>query len=435
MITYLQAMVRGGKKMGRTLYERRFCKTIYQRNKKGLAILRRPTLRHTTFIGVTGSCGKTTTVNLIRSILYLAGSCQAKSGDNYLYTTVNNVLTLERSTKYCVQEISAHKKGDVAQHVRVLKPRIGVVTVIGTDHYKVHRGAEGAASEKAALIESLPENGVAVLNADDPHVRAMAERTRALVITYGLCTDANVRATDVSSIWPERLTLTVVHDGETARIKTQLVGEHWTPSVLAAIACGIACGVDLHTCAKGVATTEPHFSRCSVHQAQFGVTFILDGYKASYWTIESGLAALKAADAPRKTAVFGTISDYPGAASPRYRRVARQALPLVDRVLFVGPHSGHVSHLCEGDERTRLFSFETAHEAAIFLAKDTLAGELIYIKASGPADHLERIMLAQLDTVVCWRERCGRQTYCHRCKDYGKPSMPKLRDARLDSVS
>jgi UDP-N-acetylmuramoyl-tripeptide--D-alanyl-D-alanine ligase len=427
MATYLQAILRGGKKLGRGLHERKFWKTLRNRRTMGLAILRRLTLRHTTFIGVTGSCGKTTTVNLIQSILSLVGPCQAKSGANYLHTTVKDVSSLERSKRYCVQEISGHKSGVVIQHMRVLKPQIGVVTVIGTDHYKVHRGAEGAASEKVALIESLPENGVAVLNADDSHVRAMAERTRARVITYGLCSDAHVRATDVSSVWPERLALTVVHGGEIIRMKTRLVGEHWTTSVLAAIACGIACGVDLHTCAKGVATTEPHFGRCSVHQAHSGATYILDSYKAPYWTIASGLAFLKAAHAPRKTAVFGTISDYPSKANRIYRRVAREALSLVDRVVFVGPHSGHVSRLCEGDTRNKLFAFESAFEASPFFAKDLVAEELIYIKASGATDHLERIMLAQFDTVVCWRERCGRKTYCHRCKDYGRPSMPKLR--------
>jgi UDP-N-acetylmuramoyl-tripeptide--D-alanyl-D-alanine ligase len=427
MATDLQAVLRGGKKLGRVLHGRKFWKALRDRRTMGLAILRRMTLRHTTFIGVTGSCGKTTTVNLIQSILSLSGPCQAKSGANYLQTTVKNVSSLERSTRYCVQEISAHEPGLVIKEVGVLKPQIGVVTVISMDHYKLYRGAEGAASEKVALIASLPENGVAVLNADDSHVRAMAERTRARVITYGLCSDAHVRATDVSSVWPERLALTVVHGGKTVRIKTRLVGEHWTTSVLAAIACGIACGVDLHTCAKGVATTEPHFGRCSVHQAHSGATYILDSYKAPYWTIASGLAFLKAAHAPRKTAVFGTISDYPSKANRIYRRVAREALSLVDRVVFVGPHSGHVSRLCEGDTRNKLFAFESAFEASPFFAKDLVAEELIYIKASGATDHLERIMLAQFDTVVCWRERCGRKTYCHRCKDYGRPSMPKLR--------
>jgi UDP-N-acetylmuramoyl-tripeptide--D-alanyl-D-alanine ligase len=338
---------------------------------------------------------------------------------------------LKRSTKFCVQEISAHASGAVVKHLGVLQPHIGVVTVIGSDHYKVHRGAEGAAREKGALIESLPESGVAVLNADDPHVMAMAERTRARVITFGLSADAEVRATEVSSIWPERLSLTVAHGGESVRIQTLLVGEHWIPSILAAI----ACGVDLRTCAKGVATTEPHFGRYSVKEIEGRASYVLDSYKAPLWTIEAGLNFLRTAQAPRKTAVFGTISDYAGKGGRVHRRVARETLPLVDRVVFVGPNAGHVTSLGENDELSKLFAFETAYEASAFLAKDVVAGELIYIKASGPSDHLERIMLAQLDNVVCWRERCGRKTYCHRCKDYDKPSLPRFLVANDTSAS
>jgi UDP-N-acetylmuramoyl-tripeptide--D-alanyl-D-alanine ligase len=429
MISYVNAArVRGRvlKVRGRTLIKKEILLPLYTHVMKWPAIMRRSTLRNTTFIGVTGSCGKTTAVNLISSVLSQAGSCQAKSLANYVHTTISNLLSLERSTKYCVQEISAHQSGDVVKHVRVFKPQIGVVTVIGNDHYKVHRGADGAAREKGALIESLPASGVAVLNADDPHVIAMAGRTAARVITYGLAADAEVRATEVSDTWPERLTLTVVYGGESVRLRTQLVGEHWVPSVLAAIACGIACGVDLQTGAKGVASSKPYFGRYSVHETEGGANYVLDSYKAPLWTIEAGLKFLKTAHAPRKTAVFGTISDYPGATSPRYRQVARGVLPLVDRVVFVGPGAGYVSGLCEGDARSKLFTFESAYEASAFFAKDIVAGELIYIKASGTADHLERIMLAQRDNVVCWRERCGRNMNCHRCKYYHTPSLPRF---------
>jgi hypothetical protein len=89
---------------------------------------------------LTGSCGKTSAVHLIKNVVSLAGSCHAAAGNNYVHTTSHTVYSLERSRKYCIQEISAHEKGDVAQHVRVLKPQIGVVTVIGTDHANPRAG-------------------------------------------------------------------------------------------------------------------------------------------------------------------------------------------------------------------------------------------------------------------------------------------------------
>jgi hypothetical protein len=100
---------------------------------------------------------------------------------------------------------------------------------------------------------TLLRDGVAILNADDPHVLAMATRTRARVVTYGLSSEAEIRGRDVRSSWPDRLALTVTHGQEQLHLQTQLVGEYWATSVLAAVACGIACGLGLEACAKAVA--------------------------------------------------------------------------------------------------------------------------------------------------------------------------------------
>ena len=215
---------------------------------------------------------------------------------------------------------------------------------------------------------------------------------------------------NVSSVWPARLSMQVdLLSGETVRVETKLVGEHWLTSVLAAIGIGLACGVDLKTCAEIVKRADPVFGRYTVHVRADGASYVLDSHKAPYWTIAEGLAFVKGVRAPRKTIVFGTISDYPGAASPRYRRVARDALEVADRVIIVGPHSGHIDKLLHrGIAKDRLFGFQTTYQASEFIGSDEVAGELIYVKAS-VAQHLERLMLAQLDEVVCWREHCGRR--------------------------
>jgi hypothetical protein len=94
------------------------------------------------------------------------------------------------------------------------------------------------------------------------------------------------------------------------------------------------------------------------------------------------------------------------------------------RVVFVGPAAGHVSRLRQGDVRQRLFDFESSYQASAFLSEGALPDELIYVKASA-TDHLERVMLSQLDQVVCWRERCGRKYgICPSCDDYRKPHAP-----------
>ena len=300
-----------------------------------------------------------------------------------------------------------------------------MITTVGSDHYRKYRSLEATAKEKGILAEVVPSDGTVILNADDPRVRAMAARCRGRVVTYGLSPDADIRGTQVSSAWPDRLALTVVHGDQSVRVTSKLVGAHWTTSILAAVACGVVCGLDLKACADAIAGCEPFFSRYSVHQIAGGPVYVAD-YKAVDWTIASALAFIGEARAARKTIVLGTISDYPGSAGRQYRRVARAALAVADRVVFVGPQSAHVAKLREGEVRERLLAFQTTYEAAEFMGRQSLPGELILLKGSPFTDHLERIILAQIDRVVCWKQGCGRTTSCQACDDYRKPSPPPL---------
>lgn len=385
-------------------------------------MLKRNSRRHVTFIGITGSCGKTTTTTLVGAILSPVGKCRIGADKNGYRRGLEAMLSIDASTRFCVQELGGMQ---LEAALRYFEPQIGIVTTIGSDHRKFFRSLEGTAKAKGLLVEKLPETGTAILNADDALVLALASRTRARVITFGASTSADIRATEISSAWPEQLALTVTHRGEQVRVETRLVGEHWVTSVLAAISCGVACGVDLKVCANAAATVEPMFGRYSVHTKPEGIAYILDTQKSPRWTINSGLAFVKSARAPYKIVVFGTISDYHGDAGRHYRQVAREALEVADRVVFVGPQSGRVEKLRKGDLQNRLRVFETAYHATSFLESERPRGCLVYIKAS-ITDHLERIMLAQMDRVVCWQERCGRKKNCPACRCYRTPFNPPL---------
>jgi UDP-N-acetylmuramoyl-tripeptide--D-alanyl-D-alanine ligase len=396
---------------------------------------RRAALKDATVIGVTGSCGKSTTTALIGAILAKIGACQTYinqggGGRNTDIRVRRAMLSLNPANRYYVYEACTTGPGTIARQLEIVRPQIGVVTNVGTDHRKAFRTLEATAREKATLVDVLPPDGMAILNADDPHVAAMTARTKARVVTYGLSSSAEIRGSNVDSRWPDRLTLDVSHGNHSIRVATRLVGDHWATSVLAAISCGIGCGLDLAACAEAVSAVEPVFGRYSVHRKEGGPVFILDSAKASYWTIPSALAFLATASASSKTVVFGTISDYAGNASRVYRRLARHALAVADRIVFVGPHSDHIARLRKQDVGNRLFSFQSAHTASAFLSGTHAAEEMIFIKASVNADHLERIMLAQCDTVVCWRERCKRSGNCPACAEYRRSSPPPFTSTR-----
>ncbi len=392
-----------------------------------VARVRRMTLRHTTFVGITGSCGKTTCTELTHAILTKAGNSVIGDRNNRERATARAVLALSSDVKFCVRELSGEAPGKIAEHVFALRPDIGIVTMVGGDHYKAFRTLDETAKEKGRLVEGLPSNGTAILNADDPLVLAMASRTRARILTFGVSPDADVRAYDVSSGWPDRLTFTAAFAGQSTRVETRLPGSHWLSSVLPALAAGLACGLELATCARAVAEVEPVFGRYSVHPVPNGPVFVLDSTKAPLWTMASSFAFLEMARATRKTLILGTLSDYAGRGSQRYRKVARQALAIADRVIFVGRQAGHVDKL-RAEAGDRLSIFSTAYQADRFVAQQSKENELILVKAS-PTDHLERIALSHFDDVVCWREGCGKQRPCPRCGQYRVPSPPPLAQA------
>src|SRR3989304_4122482 len=154
------------------------------------------------FIGVTGSCGKTTTTELIASILADEGQVQKGSCANTIDSVGKTILTVLPRHRFCVNEVSGHFPGAMEKSAKLFQPQIGVVTNIGQDHYSNYRNLESTAAEKGKLVEALPVDGVAVLNIDDPYVSAMRKRTRARIITYGLSADAMVRGDNVSCSWP-----------------------------------------------------------------------------------------------------------------------------------------------------------------------------------------------------------------------------------------
>jgi UDP-N-acetylmuramoyl-tripeptide--D-alanyl-D-alanine ligase len=383
---------------------------------------RRARLGHVTFVAITGSCGKTTARALTTAVLTQAGPCQP-GVTLELGKLAKALRKASRVTRFCVYELQATGPESLSEPLRLISPQIGIVTTIGGDHYKSFRTLEATALEKGKLVECLPAEGVAILNADDPRVWAMAERTRARVFTYGLSDRADLRAAEVSGRWPDRLSFTASYKEATTRIETQLAGEHWVTSVLAAIACGIVCGLDLETCVAAAQSVEPSLGRYSIHLRPDEGAYVLDSWKAPLWTIPLGLNFVGRARAPRKTIFFGTISDYGGAGGARYRQVARAALEVADRVIFVGPNSGSVEKLRKGALRERLLTFQTTYQASAYLLETRTPGELVYVKGSA-ADHLERLMLAELDSVVCWRERCGRIKECPGCEHYRTPKPP-----------
>lgn len=376
-------------------------------------------------IGVTGSCGKTMTKELIAAVL-ATHSQGLKS--NRLYNgprfVAKTIFTIRPWHRFCVHELGTQRLGEMTRSVALFRPHIGVVTHIGRDHYTTYRSQEATAAEKGTLVESLPVDGAAVLNADDPYVVAMRDRTRARIITYGLSAEAMVRGEEVSCAWPDRLSMTVVYGGDKVRVHTRLLGEHWAHAVLAALATGLARWVPLAECARAVERVEPVEGRMSPHETPDGITFVRDDWKAPLWTIPASLRFMQTAQARRKVVIIGTISDYPGSASQKYRAIARQALEAAQKVIFVGGFAPSALKARAHPADDRIMAFDTLYELNRFLRGYLMPGDLVLLKGSGGADHLQRLVLARTNDIACWLERCRKYIFCTHCPLRLTPYVP-----------
>lgn len=362
-------------------------------------LYRRLLLRGTTFVAVTGSGGKTTAKELIAAVLRSRlRTLKNPFNRNRLWHISAMVLRTRPRHQACVVEVAAGESPAMFRTAcRLVRPDIAVVTAIGTDHFTLFRSVEAIAHTKSELVKAVPPDGLAILNADDARVLAMAELCRGRVLTFGTSADAAVRAVDVSSGWPDRLTFTAVIGDTKVPVATQLYGAHWVPSVLSAVAVGHAMRIPPEQIAAAIARVPPQPSRMCPESTPDGITFMRDDAKASWWTVSATLDFLAQARAARKVLVLGTISDYPGTSASKYKRLATEALKVADAFVGVGLLSSFYLRARADAGDKPLVAFPTADQARDFLAGYLRAGDLVVLKGSLNADRLERI-------VAGWRQ-------------------------------
>jgi UDP-N-acetylmuramoyl-tripeptide--D-alanyl-D-alanine ligase len=360
------------------------------------AAYRRVLLRRVVFIGVTGSCGKSTSKELIAAVLTRRFKVhRSPRGENQPFPLAKAIFGVPPWAGYCVVELTpAGMKERIAfeQPLRLAKPQIGVVTNIGDDHITMFGSRDAIAAEKGKLVEALPKDGVAILNADDVRVMAMRTRFSGRVITYGAAPGATIRAENIRGGWPERLSFTVICDGQSQSIQTQLCGTHWVHSMLAAIAVGMTAGMPLSEIAEVVQSVEPFTRRLRPVECN-GITFIRDDWKASLATVAPAFEFMKDATASRKIVLLGTISDYGNLKSRRiYASLAAQALECADHVVFVGPQASSGLKARHHADEQAFQAFYSVEEAVDYLRGLLRPGDLVLLKGTRRHDNFQAVM-------------------------------------------
>jgi UDP-N-acetylmuramoyl-tripeptide--D-alanyl-D-alanine ligase len=235
--------------------------------------------------------------------------------------------------------MGARGPGHIAALARLARPTVGVVVNVGESHLGMFGSREAIAKAKGELVESLPPDGTAVLNADDPQVAAMADRTMARVVTFGQGPGAQVRAERVTLSDDGRASFTLVTPTGTAPVTMPAPGEHLVSCALAAAAAATVCGVGPAQVAAGLATASLSPMRMQVQRRPDGLTVVNDAYNANPSSMAAALKTLAALGRPggRTVAVLGEMAELGPDAAAEHDRIGRLATRLgIDRLVGVG---------------------------------------------------------------------------------------------------
>lgn len=261
-------------------------------------------------VGITGSSGKTSTKDLLGTVLATAGPTVAPVGSyNSEVGVPLTVCRVTADTRFLVVEMGARGIGHVAYLTTMAPPRVGVVLNVGTAHVGEFGSRAAIATAKSELVAALPAHGLAVLNADDPAVRAMAAVTPARVCLVGEADDAQVRATDVVLDDGGRAAFTVHTPTGTRTVHLGLVGRHHIGNALAVIAVATELGLPLDDVVTALEAARPVSRwRMEVIERRDGVTLVNDAYNANPDSMHAALGALARMGQGRRTwAVLGTM--------------------------------------------------------------------------------------------------------------------------------
>ena len=384
-----------------------------------LARLWRPLLFRTTFIAITGSVGKTTCKECLAAILS-AQSPTAKTlyNQNERDGVPRTILRVRPWHRYAVVEVATDWPGLVRRSARLLRPDISIVLAVAGTHSQAFPTLDDIAAEKAQLLAAQSPAGTAILNADDPRVHAMAAHCRPKVRTFGLSAGTDLRADEIRSHWPGRLSLRVHSRSETVLVNTNLVGEHWVNSVLAALLAADSCGVSLGRAAGEIARVEPFMARMQPVALPGGATMLRDEWNGALDTLVPALRVLQESDAARRVLVFSNLSDSRESSRNRARLLGRHAAQIAGLAVFIGEHARNAvkEAVALGMKPDCVRAFADLREAALYLKSELRQGDLVLLKGRS-SDHLSRIFFAQFGAIGCWKEKCSRRYVCDLCED------------------
>lgn len=349
-------------------------------------------------VAITGSVGKSTTKDLCAAVVRCRYQTHATPGNlNNLYGVSLTCLGLLPAHEVLVAEMGTSAPGEIAALCRIARPRIGVVTAVAPAHIEGLGSVDGVAMAKAEMVEAVPTDGVAVLNGDDPRVRAMRSRTAARCLVFGRDEDCDVRVAGVEIEPDGRTRCQMVAAGRPIVTVLSLLGAHQAHNAAAAMAVALALDVDPEEAAQAMAAVEPGKHRMTLKNAG-SVRCLDDCYNASPRSMSAALETLRAlpAGGGRKMAVLGDMLELGPLTESAHRDAGIEAARVgIECLVAVGRHAGLIREgaVEAGLPRGAVYEVPDALAAVDVVSTLLEAGDTVLVKGSRGVG---------LDLVVNW---------------------------------
>jgi UDP-N-acetylmuramoyl-tripeptide--D-alanyl-D-alanine ligase len=340
-----------------------------------------------TAVAITGSTGKTCTKDFLTSIMSRSARVASPRGsyNNEIGVPLTILGAHERDTVLIV-EMGARHVGDIERLAGMVKPDAGIITNIGVTHLEEFGSRDAILDAKSELARMLPPDGTLFLNADDVSMRKLRSRTKARVLTFGMCKGADYRAVDVGVDGKGRASFTIVGQGLSVDVRLKTPGRHQVDNALAAAACASQLGSSPSDIARGLERAKLSPWRMECVEAPGGYTVINDAYNASPQSMSAAIIALSDISSESRTiAVLGDMNELGGESAVLHREVGEKlARSGADVLIAVGRKArGYVDSWVEcGMPGGSAFACARQERATEILAQIVEPGDVVLVKAS-----------------------------------------------------
>ncbi len=334
-------------------------------------------------VGITGSVGKSTTKEVICEVLSQRYRTLKSPGNmNNEIGLPLTILRLGAGYERAVLEMGFYLPGEIALLCEIAKPKIGVVTNIGTVHAERAGSQEAIFRGKSELVQALPGDGVAILNLDDPWVSKMAELTKARILFYGLDPEADLWADNVEGLGLEGIRFRLHYKHETLHVHIPMIGQHSVHTALRAAAVGLADNLTWQEIIDGLRQGHSQL-RLTAVRSESGALMLDDTYNASPESMLAALNLLAELDG-HKVAVLGDMLELGQYEKQGHEIVGVRAAEVADALVTIGA-LGHLiakSAHWAGMQNGKITELENTDEAIAYLQKSLTEKDVVLVKGS-----------------------------------------------------